>query len=119
MGFFSSSSTPAATATAAPVVGASSGDSFDLSAGGPAAAIGQLDDQTQRELAKFLEAENAKARLQQTIHTFTDMCWDKCITGSVRSASLDRTESSCLANCVERFLDTSVAIVRRLEEQRH
>jgi len=31
----------------------------------------------QKELTTFLENEQAKAKLQQSIHTFTSMCWDK------------------------------------------
>ncbi|KAI9268012.1 Tim10/DDP family zinc finger-domain-containing protein [Phascolomyces articulosus] len=70
----------------------------------------------QRELAQFLEGENAKARVQQTVHSLTDSCWDKCI--SKVNNKLDRSEEACLANCVERFLDTSVFIVKRLESLR-
>ncbi|CAG8553791.1 6258_t:CDS:2, partial [Scutellospora calospora] len=40
----------------------------------------EFDEASQKELAKFLEGENAKMRLQQSIHTFTDLCWDKCIS---------------------------------------
>lgn len=39
-----------------------------------------FDEAAQRELAKFLEAEQAKARLQQSIHTFCDLAFDKCVT---------------------------------------
>ncbi|CAO3594455.1 unnamed protein product [Absidia cylindrospora] len=37
----------------------------------------QFSENDQRELAQFLEAENAKARIQQTVHTLTDSCWVK------------------------------------------
>ncbi|KAL1926100.1 hypothetical protein VTP01DRAFT_6137 [Rhizomucor pusillus] len=77
----------------------------------------QFSEQDQRELAQFLEAENAKARVQQTVHGLTDSCWDKCI--SKINNKLDRSEEACLANCVERFLDTSVFIVQRLETLRN
>ncbi|RIB26639.1 Tim10/DDP family zinc finger-domain-containing protein [Gigaspora rosea] len=76
-----------------------------------------FDEASQKELAKFLEGENAKMRLQQSIHTFTDLCWDKCITKV--SNKIDRGEETCLVNCVERFLDTSLFIVKRLEEIRN
>lgn len=39
-----------------------------------------FDEAAQRELSKFLEAEQAKARLQQSIHTFCDLAFDKCVT---------------------------------------
>ncbi|KAI9301781.1 Tim10/DDP family zinc finger-domain-containing protein [Cunninghamella echinulata] len=76
----------------------------------------QFSENDQRELAQFLEAENAKARIQQTVHTLTDSCWDKCV--SKVNAKLDRGEEACLSNCVERFLDTSLFIVKRLEDLR-
>ncbi|KAH9982724.1 hypothetical protein BGW80DRAFT_42637 [Lactifluus volemus] len=93
----------------------------------------RFDDATQKELQAFLEREQAQARVQQAIHTFTSMCWDKfknqlklssspghwrrCITGTP-STRFSRSEESCLANCVERFLDTSLFMVKRIESQR-
>lgn len=61
------------------------------------------DDQT--ELQSFLEGEQAKARVQSSIQNFTELCFDKCITGGI-SSSFSRKEEQCLSNCVERFLDT-------------
>ncbi|RHZ79929.1 hypothetical protein Glove_140g159 [Diversispora epigaea] len=65
----------------------------------------EFDEASQKELAKFLESENSKMRLQQSIHTFTDLCWDKCVTKI--GNKIDRGEETCLTNCVERFLDTT------------
>ncbi|KAF9583994.1 Mitochondrial import inner membrane translocase subunit tim8 [Lunasporangiospora selenospora] len=80
----------------------------------PAMSSANFDEAAQRELSKFLEAEQAKARLQQSIHTFCDLAFDKCVTKI--GNKLDRSEEACLANTVDRFLDTSLFIVRRLEE---
>jgi len=77
----------------------------------------RFDDATQKELQSFLDREQAQARLQQSIHTFTSMCWDKCITGTP-STRFSRGEESCLVNCVERFLDTSLFMVKKVESQR-
>ncbi|KAF8222597.1 hypothetical protein L208DRAFT_1186349, partial [Tricholoma matsutake] len=77
----------------------------------------KFDEATQKELASFLEKEQAQARLHTSIHTFTSLCWDKCITGTP-STRFSRSEESCLANCVERFLDTSLFMVKKIEEQR-
>ncbi|CAO3679586.1 hypothetical protein G6F70_001831 [Rhizopus microsporus] len=77
----------------------------------------QFSENDQRELGQFLEAEQAKARVQQTVHSLTDNCWDKCINKV--NNKLDRSEEACLANCVDRFLDTSIFIVKRLEELRN
>ncbi|EIM83362.1 uncharacterized protein STEHIDRAFT_159947 [Stereum hirsutum FP-91666 SS1] len=78
---------------------------------------GQFDEATQKELQTFLDREQAQARVQQSIHTFTSMCWDKCITGTP-STRFSRSEESCLVNCVDRFLDTSLFMVKKIEEQR-
>ncbi|KAL7417506.1 Tim10/DDP family zinc finger-domain-containing protein [Mrakia frigida] len=76
-----------------------------------------FDEATQKELTTFLENEQAKAKLQQSIHTFTSMCWDKCMTGTI-SSRFARNEESCLVNCTDRFLDTSLLIVNTIEKQR-
>lgn len=41
----------------------------------------------------------------------------RCITGTP-STRFSRGEESCLANCVDRFLDTSLFMVKKIEEQR-
>ncbi|PWN37034.1 putative TIM8-translocase of the mitochondrial inner membrane [Meira miltonrushii] len=76
-----------------------------------------LSETDQKELQSFIETEQAKARVQSSIHNFTDLCWDKCITGSIGSR-FGRGEEACLSNCVARFLDSSMLIVKKLEEQR-
>lgn len=80
-------------------------------------ATQELSVQEQQELAKFLETENSKARIQQSIHTFTDVCWDRCMTGKLGNR-LSGSEETCLQNCVERFLDTSIYVLKQLEESR-
>ncbi|WFD02765.1 Mitochondrial import inner membrane translocase subunit tim8 [Malassezia obtusa] len=76
-----------------------------------------LSDADQKELNSFLDAEQSKARIQSTVHAFTERCWDQCVKSSI-STSFGRGEEACLANCVERFLDTSLFIVKKLESQR-
>lgn len=68
-----------------------------------------LSETDQKELQGFLETEQAKARVQSSVHQFTDMCWDKCVTSI---GSRLGKEATCLSNCVERFLDSSLYIVR-------
>lgn len=34
----------------------------------------------QRELNSFVEQEQAKAKLQSSTHTFTEMCWNKWVS---------------------------------------
>lgn len=42
---------------------------------------------------------------------------NRCITGTP-STRFSRSEESCLVNCVDRFLDTSLFMVKKIEEQR-
>lgn len=48
-------------------------------------------------------------------HDLTQMCWTKCVTGSIKSNVLDKSEQTCLANCVERFLDVGNLAVKHLQ----
>lgn len=44
----------------------------------------------------------------------TGICWKKCITGNVKSSTLDKSEETCLANCVERFMDLNTMTMKHL-----
>ena len=44
----------------------------------------------------------------------TGICWKKCITGNLKSGSLDKGEETCLANCVERFMDVNGMTMKHL-----
>ncbi|GAA5960043.1 hypothetical protein JCM21900_004030 [Sporobolomyces salmonicolor] len=76
-----------------------------------------FDEQTRRELATFLEQEQVKAQLQTQIHTFTERCFDKCVP-SAPGARFSRSEESCLANCVDAYMNSSLLIVKYLESRR-
>ncbi|ESK98398.1 mitochondrial import inner membrane translocase subunit tim8 [Moniliophthora roreri MCA 2997] len=77
----------------------------------------KFDEATQKELATFLEKEQTQAKLHSTVHNFTTMCWDKCITGTP-STRFSRSEESCLMNCVDRFLDSSIFLVKQIQSRR-
>ncbi|KAL9938039.1 hypothetical protein V8E36_002662 [Tilletia maclaganii] len=79
-------------------------------------AIPGLSDADKKEMQTFLEGESARARVQQQIHEFTDMCWDKCKGSSSISSDFNRGEAACLSNCVERFLDTSLHIINQVNQ---
>ncbi|KAJ6509264.1 hypothetical protein C8R47DRAFT_1208459 [Mycena vitilis] len=72
----------------------------------------KFDEATQKELSVFLEKQQAEARLHSSIHNFTGICWDKQMRNRY---TLNKILAS---NCVERFLDTSLFMVRKIEEQR-
>lgn len=48
------------------------------------------------------------------VHNFTDVCWDKCIEKP--SSKLDSRTEACLVSCVERFIDTTLAITNRFTQ---
>ncbi|KAH8917711.1 hypothetical protein BT69DRAFT_1248487 [Atractiella rhizophila] len=74
-----------------------------------------FDETTKRQLEEFVERETARGKLQAQIREFTSLCWDKCITGTPGNR-FGRGEETCLANCVDRFLDSSLHIMKRVEE---
>ncbi|EMR71309.1 hypothetical protein MGN70_011137 [Eutypa lata] len=80
--------------------------------------IQQLNDKDKAELRQFLANENQKARVQATVHSLTDMCFKKCITGAIKGGKLDRTEEGCMANCADRFLDVSSLTMKHLQNLR-
>ncbi|TEB39176.1 hypothetical protein FA13DRAFT_1785437 [Coprinellus micaceus] len=77
----------------------------------------KLDAATQKELQAFIAQETAQRKVNESIHQFTKMCWDKCIS-NVTSGRLAPAESSCLTNCVGRFLDASLHLVNDVESKR-
>ncbi|XP_072348081.1 mitochondrial import inner membrane translocase subunit Tim8 B [Scyliorhinus torazame] len=66
------------------------------------------------ELARLLAAEQQKAQLQLKVHGFTELCWDKCVEKP--SSRLDSRTEACLQSCVERFVDTTLAVTGRFAQ---
>ncbi|KAI4596351.1 Mitochondrial import inner membrane translocase subunit tim8 [Pestalotiopsis sp. 9143b] len=78
----------------------------------------KLNEQDKQQLRTFLANENQKARVQSTIHSLTDVCWNKCVTGAIKSGQMDKSEQSCMANCADRFLDASSLTMKHLQNMR-
>lgn len=55
---------------------------------------------------------------ETAVHALTDICWRKCVTGRISSGNLDRGEENCTANCVDRFMDANMTVLKHLEELR-
>ncbi|KAI5804016.1 Tim10/DDP family zinc finger-domain-containing protein [Peziza echinospora] len=78
-----------------------------------------LDDASKRELQNFIRNEESKAKIQTAVHSLTDLCWKKCITKpTITAGTLDKSEETCMQNCVDRFLDFQVAVLKNLEGMR-
>ncbi|XP_048741760.1 mitochondrial import inner membrane translocase subunit Tim8 A-like [Ostrea edulis] len=72
---------------------------------------GQIDPQ----FAQEVQVEVQKAKIQQQLNKQSEMCWDLCV-GSMAAKFDSRTES-CISNCVERYVDTSLFIQNRFQEK--
>jgi len=59
-----------------------------------------------------------KIEIQKKVHDLTDMCFKKCITGSISAGKLASKEEGCMANCVNRMFDTNLVILKHLEALR-
>ncbi|KAL2003879.1 hypothetical protein VTN02DRAFT_1728 [Thermoascus thermophilus] len=80
--------------------------------------ISKLSATDRKELNQFLTNEAQKSNIQQTVHHLADVCWKKCITGKISSGRLDRAEEACAQNCVERWMDANLAVLKHLETLR-
>uniref|UniRef100_A0A131X8D5 Mitochondrial import inner membrane translocase subunit n=1 Tax=Hyalomma excavatum TaxID=257692 RepID=A0A131X8D5_9ACAR len=67
-----------------------------------------------REMQQFLAVEQQKAQFQAQVHRLNEICWDKCMDKP--GTKLDGRTETCLSNCVERFIDTSLSITNRFAQ---
>ena len=52
---------------------------------------------------------------QAIIHDLTEKCWEACIDRP--GPKMDGKSENCLKNCVQRFLDTNIAVTQNLEKK--
>ncbi|KAL6870998.1 hypothetical protein ACP4OV_014846 [Aristida adscensionis] len=64
-------------------------------------------------LKAAIEEERTKALANELVAKLTDVCWDKCITGSIGS-SFSRSEASCLSNCAKRYAELKMLTMQKL-----
>ncbi|XP_055304535.1 mitochondrial import inner membrane translocase subunit Tim8 [Sitodiplosis mosellana] len=71
------------------------------------------------ELQDFLMAEKQKAQVNAQIHEFTEICWERCV--DTPESKLSSKAETCLSNCVDRFIDTSLLVTNRFAQllQKH
>ncbi|KAF9883506.1 Mitochondrial import inner membrane translocase subunit tim8 [Aspergillus nanangensis] len=96
--------------------------------------VSKLSEADKKELNQFLTNEAQKSAIQQIdgiailfreifslpgdVHHLADVCWKKCVTGSISSGRLNSSEEACAQNCVERWMDTNVSVLKHLETLR-
>ncbi|XP_030531471.1 mitochondrial import inner membrane translocase subunit TIM8 [Rhodamnia argentea] len=66
------------------------------------------------ELQRLISQEKERAMVNEMVAKLTSACWDKCITGTPGS-KFSSSESTCLANCAQRYMDMSIIIVKRFQ----
>ncbi|KAL4789528.1 Tim10/DDP family zinc finger-domain-containing protein [Aspergillus venezuelensis] len=82
--------------------------------------LNKLSEADRQELTQLLQSESQKAAIQSNVHHIADTCWKKCITSKISSGRLDKNEEACAANCVDRWMDTNISVLKHLETlQRH
>ncbi|KAF2773514.1 hypothetical protein EJ03DRAFT_323468 [Teratosphaeria nubilosa] len=83
-----------------------------------AQSLQNMSAKDKQELNQFIVNESQKAQIQSTVHSLTDTCFRKCITSRISSGKLDRTEEPCMQNCVDRFMDANLTVIKNLEQMR-
>lgn len=77
---------------------------------------GKVDVQ---DVKKQIAAEIAAATLQELVEDMTEKCYTSCVKKP--ASSLDNYEQRCLANCMDRFIDSYNLVSRqftsRIENQ--
>ena len=81
----------------------SEADSFSSGGGLGAAAGGDFETQ--------VAVEQQKLQFMNQVHKLNETCWDLCVGHP--SSSLSGREETCLTNCVDRFIDTTLLITNR------
>ncbi|XP_039069389.1 mitochondrial import inner membrane translocase subunit TIM8-like [Hibiscus syriacus] len=66
------------------------------------------------DLQRFLNQEKEKAMVNEMVAKLTSVCWDKCIT-STTGNKFSSSESACLSNCAQRFMDMTMIIMKRVQ----
>lgn len=75
---------------------------------------GSGGDGVDPELQSFIQQQTQKAELQARVHQLHDICWERCMDKPKNK--LDSRLESCMSNCVERFIDTSFFITKRIQQ---
>ena len=100
--------------------------------------LSDFSEKDKAELQTFIQNEQQKARFQESgcflpgpastttlnadelrktdVHSLTAMCWTKCIAPNrISGPQVDKSETACLDNCVNRFIDAQKTVIAQLE----
>ena len=73
-------------------------------------------ENTDPELARYIQQVEQSARMDLIKQKLTGECWDVCVSNANVSRFDSKTES-CLANCVERFIDSNVFVLEQFSKK--
>ncbi|XP_019657210.2 mitochondrial import inner membrane translocase subunit Tim8 B isoform X1 [Ailuropoda melanoleuca] len=88
--------------------------------------MAELGEADEAELQRLVAAEQQKAQFtaqvrgqgpggrDKRVHHFMELCWDKCVEKP--GNRLDSRTENCLSSCVDRFIDTTLAITSRFAQ---
>ncbi|XP_064229553.1 mitochondrial import inner membrane translocase subunit Tim8 B-like [Aotus nancymaae] len=76
--------------------------------------MAELGEAHEAELQRLVAAEQRKAQFTAQVHHFMELCWDKCVEKP--GNRLDSCTENCLSSCVDRFIDTTLAITSRFAQ---
>ncbi|KAG7023044.1 Mitochondrial import inner membrane translocase subunit TIM8, partial [Cucurbita argyrosperma subsp. argyrosperma] len=68
------------------------------------------------ELMNFINEEKQRAMVAEMVAKLTSVCWTKCVTGTPGS-KFSSSESNCLSNCAQRYMDMSIIIMKRFQNR--
>ncbi|KAM7331506.1 hypothetical protein ACRRTK_008214 [Alexandromys fortis] len=74
---------------------------------------GEQGEADEAELQRLVAAEQQKAQFTAQVHHFMELCWDKYVEKP--GNRLDSRIENCLSSCVDRFIDTTLAITGFLD----
>jgi len=94
------------------------GNEFDTSPDSGASSFSSLSSPGARgsggDLQQVIALEQQKLQLMSQLHKLNENCWDLCV-GSM-GHSLSGREETCINNCVERFVDTTMLVTKRFAQ---
>ncbi|OIW19922.1 hypothetical protein TanjilG_30836 [Lupinus angustifolius] len=73
-----------------------------------------LSDINSPDMQKFYSEEQQRAMVNEMVAKLTSECWDKCITGTPGN-KFSSSESSCLSNCGQRYVEMTMLIMKRFQ----
>merc|ERR1712223_2244377 len=66
-------------------------------------------------LQRLIAQTQQQQQVQAILHDLTEKCWDTCIDRP--GPKMDGKSENCLKNCVQRFLDTNIAVTQNFEKK--